>query len=67
MKDSSKYEEVKVVLEEFQTMTWVVRWIDDTDRLHEYEFSTSTQAHDLYNQLDRTEFKYRSILRITRN
>lgn len=67
MKDKRMFEDVKVVLEEFQTLTWVVTWIDDINRLHKYEFSTSRQAHNLYNQLDGTEFKYRSILRITRN
>lgn len=60
------YEEVKVVLEEFQTFTWIHFWITPQGHKHERKCISYEHAKISYDSLEQDEWVYRSILRIIR-
>lgn len=64
MKDTNKFAEVKVVLEEFAVFNWSVNWVDLSDQIHYREFESHAFAKEYYDSLE--NWKYRSILRIKR-
>lgn len=64
MKDAAKFEEVKVVLEEFAVFTWAVSWVDNVGKSHSREFGNHSTAKEYYDSLE--NWYYRSILRLKR-